>query len=275
MGASQRCGRRLAAAMTCGLCAALFPASALADGGTSIAGATSVTPGQQEYGNTATGAQTPSQQDCADSDSIHYRSWWSLAVSAGDHVTIDWATQQYMGLFVLPEGTNDYTLGNVSSVVTQVPNSNGANQATYVVPQDGTLPWEFASDTGTCDASGAAADPGPYNFTAFIRHGVVLTLPPQPRKLPTAGTEIIRVHSPDGAPISDPSLTVTLTLVQRHPLTLGHAVVNAGAARIRYRVPARYAGKRVTIKATSQGAEYVNAATRSGTVSVLSRRAQR
>jgi hypothetical protein len=66
------------------------PTAALADGGKTIAGATPATFGQQEFGNTATGGQSPGQ--CS-SNAMHYRSWWNVGVSAGDLVTIDWGTQ--------------------------------------------------------------------------------------------------------------------------------------------------------------------------------------
>jgi hypothetical protein len=119
-----------------------------------------------------------------------------VAGSAGDDVTLDWETQQpelYMDL--LPIGTTDFTFLDVAPLAQQTVQANYKAEATYTVPQDGQLPFEFKSDTGCQEP------PAPYDFTATIQHGVVLSLT-GPATLPMISTIAVGVHTPDGAPIT-------------------------------------------------------------------------
>lgn len=239
---------------TCGLCALLLPAAAYADGGPTIAAAKPAPVSVQEFGNTANGGL--GQPGCDSSTGNSYRSWWELPVLAGDQVTLDWGTQiTSMAMNILPEGTTDYSLFDVSPVVSENVNDNYVNDATYTVPQDGTLPFEFKSDTG------CGSPPGPYNFIVYVQHGVVLSLP-QVSTLPTSGTIAISVHNLDGAPINDPSLTVSFAIEgsnQSSYTTIGTAPVSNGVATVTYTVPSSVYGQQATIEATSSGTNYVDA----------------
>lgn len=250
--------------VSCLIGALSLPAVALGDGGQTIAAATSATYGQQEFGNTANGGQ--GQPGCASSTGHTYRSWWALKVTAGDAVTVDWGTQSptmYMNLF--PVGTTDYNLGNANAVQQENVNSNYTNEATYTATQDGVLPLEFFSDTG-CDDHTA-----PYYFTASVLHGVVLALPTL-TKLAQTGTIAVGVHNPDGAPINDATLTVSLLIEgsdQSTYATIGSGTASNGIATVAYTVPVALAGHSATIEASSSGAAYVGATSPTESVTVL------
>ena len=242
----------LIALLACLAAAVVVPSVALADGGQTIATASPVTYGQQEFGNTVNGGQ--GQPGCDSSTGHSYRSWWALSVTAGDMVTVDWGTQSTtMFMTIVPIGTTDFSLFDVTPVVSQNVNANYTNEATYTVPQDGVLPFEFKSDTG------CGNQPAPYYFTASVLHGVVLSLPTL-TKLSQAGTITVGVHNPDGAPINDASLTVTFEIEganQDSYTAVGTAPASNGSATIAYTIPVALAGHGATIAATSSGAAYV------------------
>ena len=235
-------------------------ASALADGGRSIAAATPITVGQQEFGNTANGS---AGAGCFSTTMPPYSSWWAVNVTAGDVVTVNWATQSTdMEMKIYPEGTTDFTVGNVESVLDQNVNSNFADSGSYTAPQDGSLPIEFY--TG-CEVAAA-----PYNFTVVVQHAVVLGLP-QIATLPLTGSETVTVKNADGVPISDPSLTVSLEIEGQADgsyTAIGSAPVANGAAVVNFTVPSSYAGEPVTLAAVSSGTNYVGGSSNTQSVAV-------
>lgn len=246
-------GARLAA-LTVAIFAGLFansasPPSADADAGT-IASATPVVYGQQEFGNTLNGGVGESK--CGSSSDHSYRSWWGLSVTSGDEVKIDWETHQTsMNMNLFAVGTTDYTFLKSAALITQEVNANFKEQATYTAVQTGILPFEFHSD------SGCNSQPGPYNFIASVLHAVVLSLPVVAH-LPPTGTITVGVHNPDGAPINDPSLVVDFDIVvSGSPLGVGSAPVVNGVATVPFSIPSNDAGHSVTIEATSTGSAYL------------------
>lgn len=90
------------------LVASLGATIAWAEGGTSIAAAPAVTYGQQEFGNLSSQVE----EYCK-----HYRSWWTLPVTAGDLVQIDWEAQgAEVDLNLFEAGTTDFNFPQTSTV---------------------------------------------------------------------------------------------------------------------------------------------------------------
>jgi hypothetical protein len=233
-------------------------ATALGDGGSSVAAATPVIFGQQEFGNTASSIPT--------SNGIYY-SYWTLGVTAGDSVTIDWAA--YTGgqcgprLAVFAVGTNDFNIGNVNDVADQLVNQNGMNELPFSAPVTGSMPMRFDANPNDCGPT------GPYNFTAYVSHEAILSLPPFSR-LPRRGSLPIGVHNPDGGRISSNVLSVALEV--RTPgkpwRIIGRAHPQIGISRVPFQVPKSLYRKRVILRAYASGASYRPASSRSGAVTV-------
>ncbi len=153
---------------------ALAPASALAEGGKAISTAPSVVYGQQEFGNTASGQFL--EGSCGTGlfgAGDGWRSYWSMAVTTGDLLTINWEGVAGTELKVMPPGTTDYTIFQTNPAVSEELSSNLKNQAQYTVPISGVMPLYFrvCSDYGT---------PGPYSFTVTAQHGLSVNLLPRP-----------------------------------------------------------------------------------------------
>jgi hypothetical protein len=241
----------------------LLPAVAHAEG-KSIAEATPVVYGQQQFGNTSNGGEgTPG---CfATSDHHSYRSWWALNATAGDEVKVDWQTHQTeMNMNIFAVGSTDFTFLNENPVASSTVAANFSEEATYTAVRTGVLPLEFHSDTG------CGNEPGPYNFTASVLHAVVLSVPTL-TTLPQTGSIFVGVHNPDGVPISDPSLIVSFNVEVSGGASyaaVGAAPVANGAATIIYSLPAGYAGHSVTIQAASSGPAYLPGASATEVVSI-------
>lgn len=231
-------------------------APAQADGGNSIASATPVTFGQQEFGNTANGSRAYS-----DGCGTTYRSWWSLSVMAGDRVVIDWEAQQpdYTQLSLYPIGTSDYNLDHTSSKAFQRSGSNGKNELVYTVASTGTMPLALRA----CGRAG-----GPYAFTAFVSHGLLLSFPHVSR-VRRNSTLRIGVHNPDGAPLGDPGLVVGIEIKSKNKWKLvGGSRVRNGVAAPQIRLSRKLRGKRVRLRAIGGGPGYTPAVSRSAVVRV-------
>lgn len=240
------------------LAAALIGApAALADGGQTISGATAIVPGQQEFGNTANGAQ--------DSSGI-YHSYWTLSVTAGDQVTIDWEIPPASDnddplLRVYPIGTTDFNVDNTDPAEEQDLNSNGRNELVFAATVTGTMPVDFRS------AYGDSA--GPYDFTVHVLHDVRLSLPSL-SSLPLTGSVQVGVHNPDGVALSDPGLVVYLQIKEKHGTwtNLASAAASAGVATITYTAPTTLSGEKVSLRAVSAGSGYLTDSTASEKVLV-------
>ena len=146
---------------------AFIPASAAAEGGTSIASAPVIAYGQQQFGNTATGAHE-------DRCNNKYYSYWSLPVLAGDEAIIDWeSVAKYTQLWLMPAGTTDFTFHQTSMVAEQGLTSNNKTQLRSRAPVTGVMPLAFTY----CEYS-SEEPAGPYTFIAAVRHAVFATLTP-------------------------------------------------------------------------------------------------
>ena len=240
--------------------ASLLPGVARAEG-TSIADATPVVYGQQEFGNTHNGT--------INADGVR-SSWWSLSVTAGDNVVIDWEAPDYLHneypqLVVYPVGTTDFNYEKANGASDGL-NANGHQETRITAQTTGVMPLAFESDEGCCDEH-----PGPYDFTATVQHAVILAVPTL-SALPPSGTVSVGVHNPDGVPINDPSgLSVSFDVIasgSNSPTPVGSAPALNGTATIAYSIPSADDGHAVEIEASSSGAAYLPGSSATQTVRV-------
>jgi hypothetical protein len=226
--------------------------TASAEGANSIAGAPSIVPGQQEFGNLVNGLVT--KNECEDND---YSDFWALQVTAGDQVAIDWEAQQlhYTELNVYPAGTTDFDYPQTERLLHQELNSNLKDEATLTANSTSTLPIKFTSSGWSC----LEGTPGPYAFTVTITHGLSLGLP-HVSSLPRQGTVSIGVHNPEGGAISDPAISLTLQIKGRGLWkTIGTARDASSTAVVHFVVPSSLRRQRVTLRALASGPGYVAA----------------
>ncbi len=230
-----------------------FSLQASADGGTSIAGAPAVTPGLQQFGNTAAGSVI----GCG------HAQFWTLTVVAGDEVTIDWeAATVRPGLAVFPVGTTDFSLGDASAYASFRLNSNGKAQSTFIAPTTGAMPVTF--DTSGC----ADRYHGPYDFTFYIKHATVVSFQ-RPAVLARTGTLQVSVHNPDGAAItSGVEALVQARLGSEAWATVGSAMLTGAPTTIGYALPASYAGRTAQVRVVAGGAGYLSAASATASIPV-------
>lgn len=226
------------------LMAAAIPARA--EGGASIASAPTVAYGQQEFGTLAT----------PDAHCV-YISWWQLPVVAGDAIQVDWEVHnEGIHFHVFPVGTNDFNF-NMRESLKFVPNPNLKTESTFTASQTGDMPMWFAIAETQCPSVNV---PGPYSFTAYVVHALTVGLP-RVSSLRRRGTLTVAVHNPEGGPINDPTVQVTLQVKGRGSWqTIGSAAVSNSAATVAYTVPARLRHQHVTLRALAHGSGYASAA---------------
>src|SRR3954469_18777236 len=170
--------------------------SAFADGGTSISNATPVTFGQQLFGNTSNGGQSP-HGDCG---GVDYRSWWMFNVSAGDLVTIHWESDQSPILHVFPVGTTDFNYTDQQTVRDDTLPDSHKHETRFRATQGGSMPLEFLTRDDSCNIYDS--DPGPYDFIATVTHKMVATLAVDHRSGHRTYFQPA-VYNADGSPIAD------------------------------------------------------------------------
>jgi hypothetical protein len=211
------------------------PTLAVADGGNSIASATPVVFGTQQFGNTATGAFQPGSCGWGGSEDA-YRSFWSLGVMAGDLVTVDWESSEGDNeIRLLPMGTTDFTLFQVTPVAEQSLAGNGKNELQYTSPESGALTMYFRVCSGT---------PGPYDFLASDQHAVVVGLNRRlhiRRVAKIGGTASLA----DGTPVPD-GLPFTLTAKWGHRSAKFTTTSLAGSLVFNIALPPNAQGKLAT-----------------------------
>ena len=238
---------------------------ARADGGTSIASAPAIVFGQQEFGNTADGIASNYTGDVG--EGLYYctsglDSFWSLQVTAGDRLTINWEGQADTALTLLPVGTNDYTLGGARTQAAQQLESAGMSQLVFAAPRTGLMPLIVCGINGLF---------GPYAFTVHVKHTVRLSLPRLGR-LPRHGTLDVAVHDPDGGAITAPGLSVEVQINSGSGWhTVGSAVASSTVAIVTLHVARVLSGHAVELRARAFGSSYLPATTASVRVRVNSR----
>lgn len=236
------------------LFACLVTDSALAEGGKSIASAPPVVFGQQQFGNTATGELNGQYFGLG----CRY-SWWTLSVLSGDAVTIDWETENIgVHLRLYPIGTTDYTFNSTEPADNQTIAPNGKSQDGFTASRTGTMPLALTTAFGAGDCGG---DGGPYDFTAYVKHTVRLSIP-RYLILHRQGTLPVLVHNPEGGIVNDAGLQVAVQIRSGNTwLTVGTASVTNSVAVVHLNVPPRLRGHKVSLRALAHGSDYLSATT--------------
>jgi len=231
-----------------------WPASALATGGGSIASAPTVAYGQQEFGNTAT--DLPANEFA----NGYCYSWWLVPAITGDKITIDWTSEPdangayltALWAYLYPVGTTDFNFPNTNPVAEKDVNYavTGLQELQYITNRDETLPLEFQAGASNCQA-----DAGPYNFTAYVSHELVLALHAHTNRAHHSTMFSVAVHNPDGAPITGVPFVATYQL-----LSHGHwQKIRSGALQFTKKwTPARR-GTFQSVRVTVSGPSYRSA----------------
>ena len=254
------------AAAAAALCAAV-PVSAFAaaaGGGMTITAAPIVSFGSQYFGNDASAP--------AGAYGGHYE-YWKLPLVAGDAITIDWEEQASTGieLQLFPSSTNDFNFKDAKPTNWQKIGGSGLRRNEFKVSATQTEAVVLAFDDVDYDPSAfcspcATGTPGAYDFTVNVKHAIVLSLSAR-TTLPRRSTYTIGVHAPDGTPINDAGLRVTLTGIwQGASHRLGGAPSVHGAATFHLRLPSTLRGKKVTLRVQASGANYATTLSRAQTV---------
>jgi hypothetical protein len=235
---------------------AVCPQQALATGG-SIEAATVVTPGEQAFGNTTNGTFR-----CGPAD------FWRLQLTAGDTAIVDWETTQHdyaNELYVYPAGTTDFSINNEDPQDRFSIGENNRAESVINAGATGTYPLIFAGRG--CNGDGSNA--GPYDFTVAVRHVAVLGLGSLGGLKSGAGTVRVGVHTPDGSPVTDPSLRVDFRGTWRgRSHLLGSGSPSDGTVFFTVKLPAGARGRTVSFQAKAHGPGYRNSHTGSKRVKV-------
>jgi hypothetical protein len=218
---------------------ASVPAHALAEGGKAISTAPSVVYGQQEFGNTASGQFL--EGSCGTGlfgGGDGWRSYWSLEVTAGDLLTVNWEGTPGTELKIMPPGTTDFTLFQTEPIVSEGLSSNLKSQAQYSVPLSGVMPLYFrvCSDYGTG---------GPYSFTVTSQHGLSVNLPLRPN-IRTNSVIYGSAALVSGATVPD-GTTFTLTASWSNGSASYDAVSSGGSLAFTLALPEELEGQTITL----------------------------
>jgi hypothetical protein len=233
-----------------GLGSSILATSAFAAGGADIATAPHVQFGQLQVGDVA---NDPSDGKCWSSYSNRRTEFWSFDVTSGDKVSVEWDVQNgNTDLLVYDVGTTDFTWAEADPVVAHQPFSNsktgGKSHFEFSAARSGVMPMAVCSFDYNA---------GPYSFTAYVKHDLVLSLQKK-ASVARRGTMKVNVLNPDGGRIDDASLTVALRVRSAGKSRfVGHGSVANGVANIRYRLPKALRGRRVSVSARATGASYL------------------
>jgi hypothetical protein len=235
--------------------AALTAPAARADGGRTIAAAPRAAWNVHYTGTTVdAGAPCPTRLGS-------YFSYWSLRVTKGDRVTIDWGAQQKDTILsLLPVGTTDATAATATPTDTQALDEMYGKSELTAQPQRRTGRVPLQVHGFVCDGGG-----GPYDFTAHVRHAVRLRVAWRHRVAPRSRITV-RVTDPDGRPLSSPTLRVSLQAFVRGTWRpAGHARPIHGRARVR---PALRPRRHVRLRAVASGRGWLPRISRARSVRV-------
>jgi hypothetical protein len=232
---------------------------ALAAGGDTIATAPLITSRQQYAGDTA---QVPESGTCFLGNSS-FSEYWRVPLTAGDALTVNFGiTQTDVDFTVLlyPHGTTDSSVDGVRSLASVTVGRYGKGRLTFRAARSGTHPLRFSSCGGFAT--------GPFQFSVLVKHRARLALTPR-RSIDRAGTVAVQVRTPDGKPITDPTLRVTLRATWGNKTrTLGRTSPKRGVASFRLSLPASVGGSAIELRAVAGGRDYFGAATGTRTVRV-------
>ena len=250
------------------LCAAapVSAGAAVSGGGTTIAAAPTVAFGSQFFGNDATAPAGPYGG--------HYE-FFKLPLVAGDAITIDWEEQASTGveLQLFPSSTNDFNFKDAKPTSWQKIGGSGLRRNEFKVSATQTEAVVLAFDDVDYDPSAfcspcATGTPGAYDFTVNVKHAVVLFLPAR-ATLPRQSTYTVGAHAPDGTPINDAGLRITLLGIwQGASHRLGTASIVSGAAAFHLKLPVTLRGKKISLRAQAAGSNYTATLSLARTVTV-------
>jgi hypothetical protein len=233
-------------------------------GGATIATAPVATPGILEPGSTS--AYT---DPCGNG-----YEFWKLPLEQGDLVKITWGAPAAVDTLALwtPEtvdtdhppclyqsGFSHWTGSRLLMDTNALAGTQHLAQTT--VTEDGTYPLLFLNTTG--------ANAGVYSFTAVVLHAASVTLPHLSR-LTGIGTLTASVVAPDGDPITDASLTLTLNgYWGNRTHKLGTATPDSGQVTFNYSLPSTSWGKKIQLAISGGGLSYQDVTTPKEPVTVL------
>lgn len=228
----------------------LLPTIAFAEGATTIASAPVVAFGQQEFGNLAGGFVT-GHGPCV---TKQFTQWWSLPVIAGDQITFDWEAQEAdTGLSVFPVGTTDFNSAKENPVYSLGLGANKKNEGSFTATKSGSMPLNLTASEPYCEN----AKPGPYDFTALVKHAVRLSVPRVP-VLRFKGTLRIGAHNPEGGPINTPTLGVVVELkLSGAWRSIGIGTVSNGVATVEFKIPRSLRNRPTAMQVVASGSEYL------------------
>ena len=131
--------------------------------------------------------------------------------------------------------------------------ANKKNEGNFTATKSGSMPLNVTASEPYCEN----AKPGPYDFTASVKHAVRLSVPRVPI-LRSKGTLRVGVHNPEGGPINAPALGIVVELklggVWR---SIGTGTVTNGIATVEFKVPRSLRNRSTTMQVVASGAEYV------------------
>jgi hypothetical protein len=226
--------------------------SAFAEG-PSIASATTIVPGQLEFGNTLNGHQYKND-NCMTGTRTDFESFWALNAVVGDKFVVTWEAVPQTWIEVLPIGTTDFNYTKAKSFLHESISSNGKGEFSFSeTSTSGTLP--FVVHNALCEPP---YGPGPYSFTVVVTHALEVSLPIT-HALRRVGALSVSTHNPEGVRIEDPAVQVDVQVKGRGGWqTIGRGT--AASASIAYRIPASLRHvRRVTLRALASGTGYVPA----------------
>jgi hypothetical protein len=233
--------------MAAALLYGVHAAPAIADGGTDIASAPAIAPGVMEFGNT-NDALLPYGCDEQIAD------FWTIDLIAGDKVTFNWGSESdfVQDIDIFPPGTNDYNIESQhdnGKYVTDTVGENGKEQTVFTASQTGNYPLDFNAGCGS-------DDPGPYYFTAYVDHGLVLSLQQKPARHHST-TFRLALHTPNGAAVSASTLTATYADKVRGRWTTLTSTRAPYGTTVKW--PKPDAGKTESVRVTVSGSGYQTA----------------
>ena len=245
-------GRQVPVVLAALACVGVTPA--IAAGGSSISSAPQIAPGAQNFGNTSSGFWQGCPAD-----------YWNLSLVSGDEATVDWATEhdsqgtRYANqLEVYNAGVTDFSINNVEPSSEFRIGSNDRAESVFTANTDGIYPLIFIREGFCSHTSGYG---GPFDFTVSVRHAVVLSLGAVKKLASRKGVVRVSVHDPDGQPVSDPSLTVTLvgSWSGHKNQLLGSGSPTNGVVVLTVRLPKSARHRKVSVRASAHGAGYLPA----------------
>jgi hypothetical protein len=251
-------GRRVTMALAgAGMTACLAAPSALAAGGPDIASGATVQPGQQMFGDTSAG----NLHECSPAD------YWNLPLLAGDKATVDWAsltdthgTDYAVYLDLYDAGTTDFSINNAEPIEEYRIGSNHRAESVFAAGRAGTYPLIFwmNGENKNCEGNDTG---GPFNFTVYVAHAVVPALGSVKGLADRRGSVTLGAHRPDGQPITDQALRLTLMAAWRGHKSqpVASASPTNGTATVGVHLPKSAAGRKVTFRAAAAGTGYRSA----------------